>query len=222
MFDELASTLASIQEFMTRVLPLGTSHGIPFYLSDHCETTPPPTATVSPPIVTTTDDTRLAKREARDGGFTWDDRDDIPAARLPTKFWLSDSEHYSGIDCPKIHLKLYNTVIRAHGIDDAQLVAIFPIVGGHQTRPNDSISSFGGCWRAKDLKNLVHAAFSVEEAIVQGLWTDIAPSPDSKGKKPVGSSSRSGEVDTISYQHQRPALHSSYRSPTVRAHFSHP
>ena len=124
-----------------QVLPLGTSHGIPFYLLDHCETTPPPTATVSPPIVTTTDDTRLAKQEARverlefrmrqirlqDGGFTWDDRDDIPATRLPTKFWLPDIEHYSGIDCPKIHLKLYNTVIKAHGIDDAQLVAIFPM-----------------------------------------------------------------------------------------------
>ncbi|WKA03441.1 hypothetical protein VitviT2T_021548 [Vitis vinifera] len=141
MSDEPASTLASIQEFMARVLPLGTSHGIPFYLLDHCETTPPPTATVSPPIVTTTDDTRLAKQEARverlefrmrqirlqDGGFTWDDRDDIPATRLPTKFWLPDIEHYSGIDCPKIHLKLYNTVIKAHGIDDAQLVAIFPM-----------------------------------------------------------------------------------------------
>ena len=47
------------------VLPPRTSHGVPFHLSDHCETTPPPTATISPPIVTTTDDTRLAKQEAR-------------------------------------------------------------------------------------------------------------------------------------------------------------
>ena len=74
----------------------------------------------------------------------------------------------------------------------------------------------------QDLKNLIHAAFSVEEAIARGLWTDIAHSPDNKGKKLVGSSSRFGEVDTISYQHQRPALHSSYRPPTVRAHLSHP
>ena len=46
--------------------------------------------------------------------------------------------------------------------------------------------------------------------------------PDSKGKKPIGSSTRSGEVGAISYQHQRPALHSAYRPPTVRASFSLP
>ena len=73
----------------------------------------------------------------------------------------------------------------------------------------------------QDLKSLVHAAFSVEEVIAPGLWTDIAHSPDSKGKKLVGSSSRSREVDTISYQHQRPVLHSPYKPPTIRAHFSH-
>ena len=44
-----------------QVIPPGTSHGVPFHLSYHCETAPPPAATVSPSIVTTTDDTRLAK-----------------------------------------------------------------------------------------------------------------------------------------------------------------
>ena len=73
----------------------------------------------------------------------------------------------------------------------------------------------------QDLRSLVHVAFSVEEAIARGLWTDITTSPDSKGKKPFGSSSRSGEVGVISYQHQRPAHHSPYRPPIVRAHFSH-
>ena len=74
----------------------------------------------------------------------------------------------------------------------------------------------------QDLKSLVHATFSVEEYIARGLWTDTAPSPNSKGKKPVGSSSRSGEVDTISCQHHRPTHHSPYRHPTIKAHFSHP
>ena len=73
----------------------------------------------------------------------------------------------------------------------------------------------------QDLRSLVHVAFSVEEAIARGLWTNIATSPDSKGKKPFGSSSRSGEVGVFSYQHQRPAHHSPYRPPIVRAHFSH-
>ena len=175
MSDELASTLASIQEFMAgvsrrldqiessrhdhhpvgistdetvphasqtaQVLPPKTSHGVPFHLSDHYEIAPPPAATVSPPIFTTTNDTRLVEQEARverlesrmrqirleDGSLTWDDRDGIPAASLPAKFRMPNIEHYSRIGCPKIHLRLYSTVMRAQGIDDVQLVALFPM-----------------------------------------------------------------------------------------------
>ena len=86
-----------------------------------------------PPIVTTIDYTRLVEWEARverlesrmrqirleDGSLTWDDRDGIPAASLPAKFCMPDIERYSGIGCPKIHLRLYSIVMRAHGIDDA-------------------------------------------------------------------------------------------------------
>ena len=74
----------------------------------------------------------------------------------------------------------------------------------------------------QDLRSLVQAAFSVEEAIARGLWTDTTPSPDSKGKKLMGPFSRSGEVGPISYQHRRPGHHSLYRPPSVRAHFLHP
>ena len=116
-------------------------HGVPFHLSDHCETAPPLATIVLPPIFATTDDTRLTEQEAKverleatmrqiklqDGGLIWDDRDDIPEASLPAKFHMPDIERYSGIGCPKIHLRLYNTVMRAHGIDDAQLVALFPM-----------------------------------------------------------------------------------------------
>ena len=99
MSDELASTLAFIQEFIAvvsrrldqiesscqdhhligistnetvphasqtaQVLLLGTLHGVPFHLSNHCETAPPLATTVTPPIVTITDDTRLAEQEAK-------------------------------------------------------------------------------------------------------------------------------------------------------------
>ena len=124
-----------------QVLPLGTTHCIPFHLSNHCEIAPPPTATMLPPIVITTDDTRLAEQEAKverlesrtrqirlqDRGLTWDDRDGIPTTSLPAKFRMPDIERYSGIGCPKIHLRLYSTVMRVHEIDDAQLVALFPM-----------------------------------------------------------------------------------------------
>ncbi|KAL6319600.1 hypothetical protein AAG906_020677 [Vitis piasezkii] len=257
MSDELVSTLASIQEFMTaQTLPPGASLGIPFHLADHYETIPPPTITVPPPIVTTTDDTRLAEQEARverlesrmrhirlqDGGLTWDDRDGIWAASLVAKFRMPNIERYSGIGCPKIHLRLYNTVMRAHGIDDAQLVAFFPmsLIDPSRLRTwegvaHEFLTQFAFSANIdprfarrlvgipfQDLKSLVHATFNVKETIARGLWIDTTISPDSKGKKLVGSSSRSGEVDTTNYQHQRPAHHSPYMLPTVRAHFSHP
>ena len=296
MSDELASTLASIQEFMAGVsrhldqiessrqdpqpvgmvidetvphasqtaqaIPPRVSLGTPFHLTDHYETIPPPIVTVSLPLVPTIEDTRLAEQEAKverlesmmrqirlqDGGLTWDDRDGIPAASLPAKFRMPDIERYSGIGCPKIHLRLYSTVMRAHGIDDAQLVALFPMslsgaaqrwfasvessrlrtwedvarefltqfafsadidvsrreLEATRQRPEESISSFVTRWRAKvagmvdrpkeqdqidmvlrnlqprfarrlvgipfqDLRSLVQAAFSVEEAIARGL-----------------------------------------------------
>ena len=59
--------------------------------------------------------------------MTWDDKDGIPTASLPTKFCMLNIERYSGIGCPKIRLRLYNTVMRAQGIDDAQLVVFFPL-----------------------------------------------------------------------------------------------
>ncbi|RVW63359.1 hypothetical protein CK203_060591 [Vitis vinifera] len=129
--------------------PPGVSLGTPFHLVDHYETIPPPTVTVPPPMVPI-EDTRLAEQEAKverlesmmrqirlqDGGLTWDDRDGIP-----------------------IHLRLYSTVMRAHGIDDAQLVALFPMslsgaaqrreLEATRQRSDESISSFVTRWRAK-------------------------------------------------------------------------
>ncbi|KAL6350625.1 hypothetical protein AAG906_022335 [Vitis piasezkii] len=48
-----------------------------------------------------------------DGAISWDDFDGI--------------ERYTGIGCPKIHLRLYNSVMRAHGLDEAQLIMFFPM-----------------------------------------------------------------------------------------------
>ena len=57
--------------------------------------------------------------------LTWDDRDGISTTSLPAKFHMIDIEHYSGIGCLKIHLRLYTTIMRGHGLDDARLVAFF-------------------------------------------------------------------------------------------------
>ena len=59
--------------------------------------------------------------------MTWDDRDGIPVANLPVMFCMPNIERYSGIGCPKTHLRLYNTIMRAHMIDNAQLVVLFPM-----------------------------------------------------------------------------------------------
>ena len=36
-------------------------------------------------------------------------------------------ERYTGIGCPKIHLRLYSSVMRPHGLDEAHLIMFFPM-----------------------------------------------------------------------------------------------
>ena len=53
------------------------------------------------------------------GAITWDDFSKAPMANLPTKFRMSKIERYTGLDYPHIHLRIYNTIMRAHGLDKA-------------------------------------------------------------------------------------------------------
>ena len=48
-------------------------------------------------------------------------------ANLPTKFRMPEIERYTGIGCPCIYLSLYNTIMKAHGLDEAQMVMLFPM-----------------------------------------------------------------------------------------------
>ena len=64
---------------------------------------------------------------ASDGVVTWEDFDGALVASLPTKFRMPEIERYTGIGCPHIHLRLYNTVMRAHRLDEAQMVMLFPM-----------------------------------------------------------------------------------------------
>ena len=59
--------------------------------------------------------------------ITWKDFNGALVASLSTKFRMPEIERYIGIGCPRIHLRLYSTVMRAHGLDEAQMVMLFPM-----------------------------------------------------------------------------------------------
>ena len=75
---------------------------------------------------------------ASDRVITWEDFDGALVANLPAKFRMPEIERYTGIGCPRIHLKLYSTFMRAHELDEAHMVMFFPM----------SLSSAAQCWFA--------------------------------------------------------------------------
>ncbi|RVW67595.1 hypothetical protein CK203_065414 [Vitis vinifera] len=76
---------------------------IPFTLHSQIEVAPPP---ITSPIPASEDPhARMDKLEQK----------------------MLEIERYTGIGCPRIHLRLYSTVMRAHGLDDAQMVMLFPM-----------------------------------------------------------------------------------------------
>ncbi|RVX10216.1 hypothetical protein CK203_016130 [Vitis vinifera] len=105
---------------------------IPFTLHSQIEVAPPPVASLIP----TSEDphTRMDRLEqklrqmrASDGVVTWEDFDGALVASLSAKLRMPEIERYIGIGCPRIHLRLYSTVMRAHGLDEAHLIMLFPM-----------------------------------------------------------------------------------------------
>ncbi|WJZ80175.1 hypothetical protein VitviT2T_000112 [Vitis vinifera] len=47
--------------------------------------------------------------------------------RLEQRLRMPKIERYIGIGCPHIHLRLYSTIMRAHGLDEAKTIMIFPM-----------------------------------------------------------------------------------------------
>ncbi|XP_059596541.1 uncharacterized protein LOC132254620 [Vitis vinifera] len=70
---------------------------------------------------------RMRQMRVSDGDISWDDFDGAPVVSLPTQFRMPEIERYTGIGCPKIHLRLYSSVMRAHGLDEAHLIMLFPM-----------------------------------------------------------------------------------------------
>ena len=62
-----------------------------------------------------------------DGSVVWDDLEGMSVASLPAKFRMPEIERYTYIGCPRIHLRLYSTVMRAHGLDESQMITFFPL-----------------------------------------------------------------------------------------------
>ena len=52
-----------------------------------------------------------------DSSVAWDDSDGIPMASLLAEFRMLEIDRYTDIDCPHIHLRLYNTIMRAYGLE---------------------------------------------------------------------------------------------------------
>ncbi|RVW90740.1 hypothetical protein CK203_046422 [Vitis vinifera] len=76
----------------------------------------------------------------------------MPVASLPAKFRMPDIKRYTGIGCPRIHLRLYSTVMRAHGLDEPQMITLFPLF----------LSGAAQCW------------FASLESSRRRTWDDLA------------------------------------------------
>ena len=70
---------------------------------------------------------RIRQLRVSDSSTAWDDLEDIPVASLPIKFRMPEIKRYTGIGCHCIHLQLYSTMIRAHGLDESQMITLFPL-----------------------------------------------------------------------------------------------
>ncbi|RVW86553.1 hypothetical protein CK203_045628 [Vitis vinifera] len=62
-----------------------------------------------------------------DGSVVWDDFGGMPVASLPLSSGCPDIERYTGIGCPCLHLRLYSTVMRAHELNEPQMITLFPL-----------------------------------------------------------------------------------------------
>ena len=94
---------------------------------------------IAPPVVVQTtviDDTHarmdrieqcIRQLRVSDSSTIWDDHEGMLVANLLAKFRMSDIERYTIIGCPHIHLRLYSTVMRAHGLDESHMITLFPL-----------------------------------------------------------------------------------------------
>ena len=64
---------------------------------------------------------------ALDRAINSENLNEAPVVGLPAKFRMLKIEKYMGIGYPRIHLRLYSTVMRAHKLDESHMVMLFPM-----------------------------------------------------------------------------------------------
>ena len=106
-------------------------HAPPYVLHEHSKVALPAAVhtTVIDDAHTRMDRIEQCIRHLRvsDGSTVWDDLEDMPVASLLAKFRMLDIKRYTSIGCSRIHLRLYNTVMRARGLDESQMITLFPL-----------------------------------------------------------------------------------------------
>ena len=61
-----------------------------------------------------------------EGLDVWDGFDSTPMTPLHPKFWMPSMKQYTGRGCPRTHLRIYSQLMRVMGLDEAQLIMLFP------------------------------------------------------------------------------------------------
>ena len=59
--------------------------------------------------------------------ISWDDTNDMPMATFLVGFRMLEIERYMSFECPRIHLILYSKIMRVLGLDETQLLTLFPL-----------------------------------------------------------------------------------------------
>ena len=69
----------------------------------------------------------LRQMRVAEGMNVRDGFDSAPVTPLPPKFRMPDMERYTGRGCPRTHLRIYSQLMRGMGLDEAQLIMLFPL-----------------------------------------------------------------------------------------------
>ena len=69
----------------------------------------------------------LRQMRVAEGMDVRDGFDSAPVTPLPPKFRMPDMERYTGRGCPRTHLRIYSQLMRGIGLDEAQLIMLFPL-----------------------------------------------------------------------------------------------